>query len=75
MRLTHSGAKNHKLYCQDPLEMGRETLKQTNKQTKENSYKKASELSPAQKACHQQKGLIQKFCSEAMEGPLTPRKR
>lgn len=62
---------NHKIYCQDPLEMGRETLKQTNEQRKIHT-KKASKLSPAQKACHQQKGLIQKFCSEAMEGPLTP---
>ena len=59
---------NHKTYRQDPLEMGRETLKKKQRKIR---TKKASELSPAQRACHQQKGPIQKFCSEAMEGPLT----
>ena len=53
--------------------MGRETLKKKKKKKKQRKIhtKKASELSPAQKPCHQQKGLIQKFCPEAMGGPLT----
>lgn len=62
---------NHKIYRQNPLEMGRETLKKKKKKQRKIHTKKASELSPAQKPCHQQKGLIQKFCPEAMGGPLT----